>query len=326
MKITRRQNIMATVIALGLGLFPSARAATATPADEAVAQRIKALEKQITASQGQISTLEYDLKSLDGRIDKRITKTVELLKGLADSRDSGTKVARIKEDVIDFIRKQISDYSRRRAQLRAALDNPNFVIPAKTIEGDIAKIDARIDLRIAQAVALGCSFATHQDYDKYKVTSNSWYGGTDYRLNEDYEQDRKVTTKAGQEKGKLTSAIDENIKRLEFTNRSIRTRMDGPSARSIERMKGDIARNEALIDALRGHRVELLLPPEQKMRALGLKEAQAIYLQLKETGVEIRRDQNTLTGIYNNLNAERATLAPLVSTLSSLKKPVPAKQ
>ena len=197
-------------------------------------------------------------------IEKRVTKTVDSLKEVGDSKDSGTQVARIKEDVIDFMRKQISDYSRRRAQLRAALDSRTPVIPAETIQADIAKIDARIDHRIAQVVALGGSFATHKDYDKYKATSNSWYGGTEYRLNEDYEQNRQAP-------------------------------------QYVERLKADVARNEALIEALRGHRTTLLFPSEQSLRALGSKEAQSIHNRLKEAGTEIRRDQNALTGIYNNL-------------------------
>lgn len=288
--------------------------------DDAASQRIKALEKQVSASQSRIRKLESDLKDVDGRIEKRVTKTVDSLKEVGDSKDSGTQVARIKEDVIDFMRKQISDYSRRRAQLRAALDSRTPVIPAETIQADIAKIDARIDHRIAQVVALGGSFATHRDYDKYKATSNSWYGGTEYRLNEDYEQNRKATGKASQEKGKLTSAIDENIKRLEFANRSLRSRMEGQAPKYVERLKADVARNEALIEALRGHRTTLLFPSEQSLRALGSKEAQSIHNRLKEAGTEIRRDQNALTGIYNNLNTERASLAALAVSLDAMKK------
>ncbi|MEI6536892.1 MAG: hypothetical protein WCN98_16220 [Verrucomicrobiaceae bacterium] len=304
-----------------------AGAASASPADAvATAQKLKILEKQVAASQDRIRKLESELKEVDARIEKRVTKTVDNLKLMGDSKDSGSKVSNIKMDVIDFMRKQISDYSRRRAQLRAALDNPNFVIPAETIQADMSKIDQRIDHRIEQVAALGGSFATHQDYDKYNAHDNGdWYGGTSYRLNEDYTQNRKATTKANQAKGKLTNAIDENIKRLEFFNRSFRSRMAGQSPATVERLKADIARNEALIETLQGKRVELLIPSPQNLRALGSKEAQSIYLRLKDTAAEIRRDQNTLTGTYSNLNAERARLAPLTATLTAMQKVAPTK-
>ena len=102
--------------------------------------------------------------------------------------------------------------------------------------------------------------------------------------------------------------------------------MKTQSAQSAERLQADITRNEALIEALKGHRVALLLPNWQTTRPLGDKEAQSIYNRLKETGAELRRDQNTLTGTYNDLNAERARLVPLAASLDSLKKGMPRKQ
>ena len=313
------------LVMLGLTWSPAAPAANDKPIAEATGQRVKALESQVAASQNRIRKLEATLKEVDARIEKRVTKTVDGLATVGDSKDSGNKVSQIKDNVIDFMRKQISDYSRRRAQLRAALDSPNRVIPIETIQADIGKIDARIDQRIAQVITLGGSFASHQDYDKYTATGSSWYGGTEYRRNPDYEQNRKATRKANQEKGKLTNAIDENIKRLEFTNRTLLGRMKTQSAKSAERLQADITRNEALIEALKGHRVNLLLPNGQTIRPLGDKEAQSIYNRLRETGAELRRDQNTLTGTYNDLNAERARLVPLAASLDSLKKGTPQK-
>jgi len=306
-------RLSALTAAVVLGTFTLAPPLSAAPADDVAAQKAKALQAQISASQGRIKKLESDLRSADDRIEKRISKAVDSLCVVGDSKDSGTKVARMKEDVIDFLRKQISDYSRRRAQLRASLDSPIAVIPAETVQSDMAKIDARIDKRIAQVVALGGSFASHQDHDKYDVSGSDWYGGTDYRINEDYAQNKKATNKAGQAKRKLTSAIDDNIKRLEFANRTLQGRTAGQSAKYAARIQADITRNEALIESLQGWRSTLLMPAEGKIRALGSKEAQAIYERLKDAGVEARRDQNTLTGIYNNLNSERAKLAPLMA-------------
>jgi hypothetical protein len=326
MTILSRKRILTRVMAWVLVFIAFSGAASAAPAVLAdPAAKLKSIEKQVASSQDRIRKLESELRTVDARIEKRVTKAVDTLKLLGDSRDSGNKVTNLKMDVIDFMRRQISDYSRRRAQLRASLDNPGMVIPAATVQADIQKIDQRIDHRIEQVAALGGSFATHQDYDKYDVHDNgNWYGGTSYQLNEDYVQNRKATTRANQARGKLTSAIDENIKRLEFFNRSLKTRMAGQTAAGQERLQADITRNEALIQTLQGKRVELLVPSPQNLRALGSKEAQSINLRLKETAAEIRRDQNTLTGTYNNLNAERARLAPLSAALTALQKAAPA--
>ena len=324
MKTTHTPCSILTIFALGVAFLNPTVAAPDASA-EAAALKIKSAERQIAASKDRIKKLETTLKEVDGRIEKRVSKVVDTLKGLGDSKDSGVRVSNSKLNVIDFMRKQISDYSRRRSQLRTALDSRTTVIPAETIQSDIAKIDGRIDHRIAQVAALGGSFASHEDYDKYIASDGGWYGATEYRLNEDYVHNRKSTTKTNQAKGKLTSALDENIKRLESNNRLLRSRMAGQSAASVARIQADIARNEALIETLRGNRVAVLMPNPQQLRALGSKEAQSIADRLKETGAEIRRDQNTLTSTYNSLNAERAKLAPMVAAFAVMQKAAPAK-
>ena len=323
MKTTLTPCSILTIFALGVAFLNPTVAAPDASA-EAAGLKIKSAERQIAASQDRIKKLESTLKEVDGRIEKRVSKVVDTLKGLGDSKDSGVRVSNSKLNVIDFMRKQISDYSRRRSQLRTALDSRTTVIPAQTIQSDIAKIDGRIDHRIAQVAALGGSFASHEDYDKYVASDAGWYGATEY-LNEDHVQNRKSTTKANQAKGKLTSALDENIKRLESSNRLLRSRMAGQSAASVARIQSDITRNEALIETLLGNRVEVLMPNPQKLRALGSKEAQSIAARMKETGAEIRRDQNTLTSTYNSLNAERAKLAPMVAAFAVMQKAAPAK-
>lgn len=165
--MTRR--LLPTFLALpfSAALLPgTGLAATPQPAG-AVAPDARPLEALIATRQSRIAALSKNIHSLDNGIQARVTKSVDGLERAGDSKDSGTRVARIKEDVIDFLRKQITDYARRRAQLRAELDNPQRVIPIATLNSDIAKIDGRIDQRIDQVVALGGSFAQHQDYDKY---------------------------------------------------------------------------------------------------------------------------------------------------------------
>ena len=301
-------RILAASIAI---LLIAAQPAALLAAAPAAAPNSQQFEAQISVRQARIATLTRNIVSLDDEIQRRVTKVVDELQNVGDSRDSGSRVARIRADVIDFLRKQITDYSRRRAQLRAEMDNVRRVIPNETLASDIAKIDARIDLRIQQIVALGGSFAQHQDFDRFSTSGSDWWGGTEFRENEDWRQNRRATQRTSQQQGRLRSAIDENISRLEFSNRSLNARLPRLQGAAAERVQADIARNNALIATLRGKGVTLLTTTARPQRALSLREAQAIAARLREVAVEIRRDQTRLTGFYNDLNAERYQLALL---------------
>ncbi len=299
----------------------AAHAATAqTAAPAAPAPQPAALQQQAAASLRRVEQLTESIRDIDAGLEKRATKIVDTLKTLGDSNESQTRVARMKQQVIEFLRKQLGDYSRRRSQLRAELDNPHRVIPEETLTADIAIIDRHVDRRIEQIVALGGSFGTHKDYDKYKVSGTTWNGYTEYRLNEDYKQNKRDTRRAGEEKGKLFNAIDETVKRLEFSNRALRGRLAGQSAASAKRIQADIARNETLIATLQGDRNSLVSPAAETLRPLGRKEATDIENRIKQAADAARADQLKMINLYNELNRERYKLQTLNVALSTAKK------
>jgi hypothetical protein len=298
----------------------AAPAAAAPAPAKAAAVNTKQLDAQIAARERRIAALRDEILSLDNGIQARVTKVVNGLLNVEDSKDSGTRVANIKADVIDFLRKQITDYTRRRAQLRAELDNPRRVIPEATLLADIEKIDARIDLRITQVADLGGSFAQHQDYDRYTSTGD-WWGGTKY--NEDYRQNRRVTTKANEQKDKLMNALDETIKRLEFENRALKGRLATTTGPAATRIQADIAHNTALIETLKGKRIQVFTKSTKPTRALSLKESLELTERLKQLAADLRRDQTKLTGYYNDLNAERYQVTLLQAQKAALSAPAP---
>ena len=305
-------RLLPSALTLLLAAAIPSPAATPPPAlAPGVTTDARRLDVEITARQKRIAVITDDMRSLDAAMEKRIVKAVDKLQGVTDSRDSGTQVARIKTNVIDFLRKQITDYSRRRAQIRAEMDAPRNRIPDATLNSDIAWLDARINERIEQIVALGGSFAQHEDFDRYSVTGTDWWGGTEFRENPEWRQNRRVTTQTRQQQGRLRDAIDENVSRLEFTNRSLATRRRQLTGAAAQRVDADIARNNALIETLRGKKATLLTNPSEgrTQRALSAADARAISAQLTQVAADLRRDQNRLTGLYTELTNQRRALA-----------------
>lgn len=280
-----------------------------------------ALAKQLSAAQKEIDTLTANLEKADQRIETKITKAVDTLKALTDSKDSGTRVADVKADLIDFLRKQLTDYAQRRAQVRAQLENRQRSIPEDILQADLAKIDQRIDHRIEQVVALGGSFTRHQDYDKYEATGTAWYGHTEFRLSEDWQANRRATLKAAQQKGKLGNAIDDSIRRLTSTNRYKQSQLSTARPETARLLQADIRRNQALIGTLENSRETLLSPEPATQTPLGALEAKAIHQRFQKAAVEVRRDQGKLTDLYNSLNAARARQAALLKALPPAAPP-----
>ncbi len=306
-----------------LSTLVSAQPAAAPPVAAVDPARTKALQKQADAAQKEVDAITSDLRKTDDRIEAKISKAVELMATYTDSKDSGTRIADAKANVIDFLRKQITDYAQRRAQVRGQLENRQRVIPMDILEADLAKIDARIDRRIEQVIALGGTFARHEDYDKYDATGAGWYGHTEYRINEDWKANRRATLKSAKEKGKLGDAIDDNIRRLESTNRYKQSQLAAAKAETARLLKADIARNQSLINALENARETILSSTTADMTPVGALEAKSITARLQKAGTEVRREQGKLTGYYNNLNAARARQAPLVKALSQATAPKP---
>src|SRR6476660_1139586 len=83
----------------------------AAPAPPSTAQ----WEAAITAREQRANLLGDELKALNDRIEGRIDVIVEALRTIGDSKDSRTKVARMKEQTIDALKKNIGYYQTKRA-------------------------------------------------------------------------------------------------------------------------------------------------------------------------------------------------------------------
>jgi hypothetical protein len=256
---------------------------------------------------------------VDGGIERRVSRAVEDLKPVTDSKESDTRIADAKDRMIDFLRGQIGDYARRRSQLRAELDNPRRVLAEETLTGDMAIIDERINHRIEQIVALGGSLGESRDYDVYSNLGTTWVGNAETWLNKDWEKNRRAKVK--EQKGRLYNAIDETIRRLESNNLSLRTSLAGrPSPAVVTRVRADIARNDVLIATLRGGRNALQAPARDSLRAVNAREASAMESKIRQADADARNDHNRLVTLYNDLNRERAALQSGTASLEAAKK------
>jgi hypothetical protein len=291
-----------------LSLTPSLHAQAPGPTAEQ-------LKSWIAIRQQRVDLLRDEIKQTDARIESRLDTIIQTLTSITDSKDSRTKVARMKEDTMKQLLKTIDYYDRKRAVFREELRNPQTLATEEEKRKVVAAFAARIEKRTQQILALNKSMPAHQDYERYKATGGGWYG-TEYQRNEDFEQNQRMTSHSNTQRDAIVKQLDASIDRLDRLGRTLRTQLAATTdpAQNKERA-AEIAKNDALIDERRQQKLEILQPANKAQHSIGLKEAMDLDQTIKKTIDELRRDFTTLFARYHTfvseLTALRATEAAL---------------
>jgi hypothetical protein len=256
------------------------------------------LEAVVKAREQRTTLLRDELKAQDARIEARIEAIVAGLKSITDSKDSRTKVTRLKETTIGALRKNLEYFRQKRAALVEELRRPTWRLTDEQKRRGIEVFDEHIQKRVAQILALEKSFPTEKEYDRYTATGSGWYGTT-YEVNEDFKQNQRLTSRTNAQRDELIGALDQSIARLEQQNRTLKTQ-GAPAA--------ELAKNDALIAERRKQRAEVLLPAPTSARAVGKKEAADLDSSLRKATDELRREFTTLFARYHSLIAELSAL------------------
>ena len=285
-------------IAALLVLSTTAFAATTTPASKpapapaaASAADVAKWQAALAAREQRSNLLRDELKAIDTRMETRIDSIVGALSSIGDSKDSRTKVARMKKTTIDGLQKTLESYRNKRASLQEELRRPTWNLTEEQKKRGIAVFDARMEKRVAQILQLQKSLPTEKDYARYEATGSGWWG-TSYGMNEDYKQNRRVTSVTNTQRKEIETGLRSSIERLEQQNRTLRA--NNGSAE-------EIAKNDALIAERRKQLRSDLAPVEAPTRQIGGKEAADLDKALSIAVTDLRSDFTTLFARYNSL-------------------------
>ncbi len=163
--ISRRQfsrAILNSLFAVGIMLTPVAFGGnTESPGVMDIDARrasVVNLEQHIDQRQQRLDELLEDIKTLDGRLEKRVEQVIGIVARVKDSNESKVRIARTKADVIGGLREMAEYYKRKRDGLREQLRQANPNVPREDLEQGIRILDERIERRIEQALVLAKNF------------------------------------------------------------------------------------------------------------------------------------------------------------------------
>jgi chromosome segregation ATPase len=80
----------------------------------------------VKAREQRVNLLRDELKSLDARMETRVDSLVDALTAIGDSKDSKTKVARMKEKTMTALNNSINYYQNKRASMQEELRRPTL--------------------------------------------------------------------------------------------------------------------------------------------------------------------------------------------------------
>jgi hypothetical protein len=307
--MTRSHTQFILGVLIGL-LAPSLLPAQTAPTAEQ-------LKSWIGIRQQRVDLLRDEIKQTDARIESRIDTIVGTLKAISDSKDSRTKVARMKEDTAQRLTKTISYYDQKRAALKEELRSPRLQLTDQEKRDMIAAFDARIEKRIQQILALHQSMPSHQDYQRYRATGNNGWGTT-YERNEEYDQNVQMTAKTNTQRDAIVKQLDASIGRLDRQSRALKTQIATTSDPAQRKTLGDeLAKTDTLIAERRQQRLETLSASRTVTHTVALKEAMDLDRALQTAINDLRSDLTTLFQRYNTYLQELSTLHAAEAALAA---------
>jgi hypothetical protein len=304
-------RLFTTLLLAGIAALKlSAAAPQVQPPDKA------ALKAQLDAREKRADLLLDEIRGADDRIEATVDRILETLRLVGDSKDSRTKVARMKEQTIDGLQKNIAFYQQKRAQLQEEMRRPTLHLTPEEKQQAIAKFDARIEKRVHQILALTKSLPTHKDYERYTAAEGGWWGPT-YVQNEDHKQNKRLTSHTNSQRAEVAKELQRSIDRTDRQIRTLQSQFAAASSAPQRKMLMDeLAKYEALMKSRRQQFAEASTAMESATRPASGKEAQDLDSALRRAVDSLRRDFTTLFQRYSayliersNVNAAKAALS-----------------
>lgn len=290
--------------------------------------QLQHLEMAVKARDHHADVLLQAVRATDKRVESRLQNLVNALKVVADSKDSKTKVARLKEETIDGLKKSIELYQRKRAEIQEQIMRPTANLTEDQKKQIRKALDSRIEKRVAQIMELQQSLPAHEDYEKYKVIPGGvGFADSTILKNEDWEQNRRVTLHTDAVRKQLTDELQRSIARLGEQDRRLRAQLEkNPAAGAL--LQEEIKRNSDLMAARQGQLDQVLTEPALAGRAVGKGEADALDKAVATAVTGIRIELNQLFKEYSDfitfLPQFNAVRDQLTQAKAAAKKPATA--
>ncbi|WP_395738569.1 hypothetical protein [Prosthecobacter sp.] len=313
MKLCSLRRLAVFLLAGQAGQMIFAQAPAAPVSATAATTPAQSILKARLAGQAQrASLLGSEIHNADQRIEGRFQDLLTTLRTVTDSKDSHTKVTRMKEETIASLQQSITYYQQKRAWLEEQMVRPTFNLTQTQKQSISNDFEERIEKRVKQIVELYKSFPKHEEFARYKAAGHYRFGGVRYVDSEDYRENLRLTSQTDTMRNKLIKDMKSNIERLEQENRTLADLAGSASNPELSEVYGDEQRkNDELRGVLKQDLDAILAGPGTPGHPISGQEAQALDKIIKHSIDALQSEFTLLFSRY----ADWLTAASAVNTL-----------
>jgi chaperonin cofactor prefoldin len=217
------------------------------------------------------------LKEQDATIEKQVKAVIALIKKFSDSRETGTKVLKNKESIIDGLKKSIDYYAAQRKSM-----NQEMVNVKRYPEEDLQKIknwlDEKMIVRINEIVEVTKSLGDYKDHHDY-------YG---YSYNSGKNIDK--------EKAELAKDMDKAKEDLEKRIATLEKQFDQVDPRYNLTLVGqELTALYKKVDILNQSMEDVKYAPSDKTREMSREGERTLDKDLREMTADIKSEFQSFT-------------------------------
>jgi len=307
-------------------------AVTGQPAAPSAAEEQAQLENCVRVMKGELERAEARAKavtaqlvSLDEDIESRMNRIVSLLSSVRDSSDtSSTRMRMAKEDAIEGLKATALYYARERDKRRKAMSGTSSQLSDDDLAKDIAALNARIEVRVAQSLDVATSLTQHEEgrIDKH---ADQW---TNYAIETpEYKKTERDARESVKIKADLVADLRASIDKLTREKKALEAELrQATDPGKVAQLSKDIEEKSKTVEARRSQIEELVTASGPATRPVSQKAGFEMDKMLDEMTAELKKDFAAFKRLVAERDAARARVKPLKERLEKVTALLEKKQ
>jgi len=262
-------------------------------------------------AQSTVDDLTRQIQDLDAKIEATIGDLSARLEKVKDSPDSKGRVAKVKKDFMADLEKSINLYKLERDKRIDKIGRPGTAGSTDALQQSATAIDARLDKRADEIVAIAKSFNESDGYRDY-VTVYDDDGGQDGNMRRETDesiQKRREGSRASQNEKDVIAGLQRSIKDLDQRKATLQQRLayattDDARKAFQEEIDRIAAKREARVQQIQG--LEAEGSDAGASAALSSDQAFALDKEVDALVAQLKTDFRELLRLANEREVARA--------------------
>ena len=320
-----KTRLMTALICLGAVAHaenPAPAAAPAAPAESAPKYTREQMVEILGKQEALVEKLSDEFFAANEALEKKMEDVVSLAASFKDTQDTGTRVNRMKAQLVEGIGKSIRALRLERDKNRAELARlPSYRQDGSSQDRAAEFLDEKIEGRVDLLMDLANSMHRHRDVKKYRYYyEEDWDDDIEVKrkVTDEYKDNRMKSTGSRLTRDELTESIEKEEHRLKQRNNHLEAEMKRAPNLDHTAAKAEVADNQEFLDVLAEKKRELLTGSKAtEGKGIGdMSDAMELERQIGNEIREMRGAANQLRilgqrlkGEINRLNAQQAALA-----------------